>query len=53
MFGADPLRAGAMTLDGKPYARGTRSRRSGAGVYLVPEDRAAESMLPGWSLTWT
>ncbi|MCB2174397.1 MAG: sugar ABC transporter ATP-binding protein [Actinomycetales bacterium] len=53
VFGADPLRAGTMTLDGKPYAPRHTSQAVGAGVYLVPEDRAAESMLPGWSLTWT
>ncbi|MDO8121959.1 sugar ABC transporter ATP-binding protein [Isoptericola sp. b490] len=53
VFGADPLRAGTMTLDGKPYAPRHTSHAVGAGVYLVPEDRAAESMLPGWSLTWT
>ncbi|MCV2393059.1 sugar ABC transporter ATP-binding protein [Actinotalea sp. M2MS4P-6] len=53
IFGADRLRAGTMTLDGEPYAPRHTSEAVRAGVYLVPEDRSAEAMLPGWSLTWT
>lgn len=53
IFGVDPFRSGAMWLDGKPF----HPRRAGDGVrrgiYLVPENRAAEAMLPGWSLART
>ncbi|PKQ31201.1 MAG: ABC transporter [Actinobacteria bacterium HGW-Actinobacteria-2] len=53
IFGVDPFRSGTMTLDGKPYA----PQRAGDGVrrriYLVPENRAAEAMLPGWNLSST
>jgi simple sugar transport system ATP-binding protein len=53
IYGADRWRSGVMEMDDVPYApRGTtdavRKR-----VYLVPEDRAAEAMLPGWSVTNT
>jgi simple sugar transport system ATP-binding protein len=53
IFGVDPFRSGTMRLDGKPF----RPRHAGDGVrrgiYLVPENRAAEAMLPGWSLART
>lgn len=53
VFGADKPTGGSMTLDGKPYRpRGTRSAVD-QGVYLVPENRAAEAMLPGWSIART
>jgi simple sugar transport system ATP-binding protein len=53
IFGADSLRSGTMTLDGQPHRPTHTSDAVKAGVYLVPEDRAAEAMLPGWSLAWT
>ena len=53
IFGADRLRSGAMTLDGAPYAPHHTTDAVSNGIFLVPEDRAAEAMLPGWSLTWT
>ncbi len=53
IYGVDPFREGTMTLDGKPY----RPKRAGDGVrrgiYLVPENRAAEAMLPGWNVART
>ncbi|MBC7291262.1 MAG: sugar ABC transporter ATP-binding protein, partial [Actinotalea sp.] len=53
IFGADRLRCGTMRLDGEEY----RPRRTvdavRRGVYLVPEDRAAEAMLPGWTIATT
>ncbi|WP_052466062.1 sugar ABC transporter ATP-binding protein [Mobilicoccus massiliensis] len=53
IFGVDRFRAGTMTFDGQPFA----PRRSGhavrKGIYLVPEDRAAEAMLPGWAIAAT
>ncbi len=53
IYGVDRWPAGTMKFDGRPYA----PRRSGQavrqGVYLVPEDRAAEAMLPGWAIAAT
>lgn len=51
--GADSFVAGTMVLDGKPYKPGEPTEAIGRSVYLVPEDRAAESMLPGWSIART
>jgi len=53
IFGADRLRSGSMTLDGVPYSPHHTQDAVSRGIFLVPEDRAAEAMLPGWSLTWT
>src|SRR5699024_8228108 len=53
IFGADRLRTGTMRLDGADFApRNTRDavRR---GIYLAPEDRSAQAMLPGWTLAAT
>ena len=53
IFGVTKLTGGSMELDGTPYLpRGTRDavRR---GIYLAPEDRAAQAMLPGWTLATT
>lgn len=53
VFGATRLPEGSMHLDGSPFApRHTRDavRR---GIYLSPEDRAAQAMLPGWTLATT
>lgn len=50
VFGAAPFSSGRMELDGRAYtprSPGDAVRRS---VYLVPEDRAAEALLPGWSI---
>lgn len=50
IFGASPFQEGTMELDGVAYA--PRSPRDAVqrGVFLVPEDRAAEALLPGWSI---
>ena len=53
IFGADPLRSGSLQLDGEPYAPKHTREAVAAGVYLVPEDRAAEAMLPGWVVSTT
>ncbi|MEA5155030.1 sugar ABC transporter ATP-binding protein [Raineyella sp.] len=53
IFGVAPLRAGTMSLDGKAYAPRYPGEGVRKGVYLVPEDRSAEAMLPGWSLART
>ncbi|MGO1435864.1 MAG: sugar ABC transporter ATP-binding protein [Canibacter sp.] len=53
IFGADRLTTGSMRLEGKPYAPRHPKDAVGHGVFLVPEDRASDSMLPGWSIGGT
>lgn len=53
IYGVDAFRAGTMTLDGTEFAPANSADAVSHGIYLVPEDRAAEAMLPGWSITDT
>ncbi|MBO3102184.1 sugar ABC transporter ATP-binding protein [Cellulomonas fengjieae] len=53
LYGAATLRGGRMTLDGAPHAPRHPKESVRRGVYLVPEDRASEAMLPGWSIART
>ena len=53
VYGADGWRSGTMRFDGRPYAPRHTATAVHAGVYLVPEDRSAEAILPGWSLART
>nr|NLD41296.1 sugar ABC transporter ATP-binding protein [Actinomycetales bacterium] len=53
IYGCDPFYAGTMTLDGARYAPRNTADAVNKRVYLVPEDRAAEAMLPGWSVART
>jgi simple sugar transport system ATP-binding protein len=53
LFGARRNRTGSITLDGAPYCPSTPKAAIRRGVYLVPEDRAAQGMLPGWSVAHT
>jgi len=50
LFGIRPLAAGNATLDGRPLAAGSPREAIDRGVYLVPEDRAAQAVLPEWSI---
>ena len=50
LFGIRRLAAGAATLDGRPLAAGSPREAIDRGVYLVPEDRAAQAVLPEWSI---
>ncbi|MFG2555053.1 sugar ABC transporter ATP-binding protein [Streptomyces sp. NPDC048581] len=50
LFGAEPFTAGAVELDGKPYEPRRPADAIRAGVHLVPEDRHADALVPGWSL---
>jgi len=53
IFGVTRLPAGTMRLDGSGFApRHTRDAVH-RGIYLAPEDRAAQAMLPGWTLAST
>lgn len=53
IFGVKPAYAGEMTFKGGAYKPANSRDAVKAGIFLVPEDRAAEAMLPGWSLQRT
>ncbi|MCL8012378.1 sugar ABC transporter ATP-binding protein [Streptomyces sp. AS02] len=50
LFGAEPFASGTVELAGKPYAPRRPADAIRAGVHLVPEDRHADALVPGWSL---
>jgi len=50
LFGAEPFLAGAVELDGTAYAPRRPADAIRAGVHLVPEDRHADALVPGWSV---
>ncbi|MEU6353046.1 sugar ABC transporter ATP-binding protein [Streptomyces sp. NPDC047072] len=50
LFGAEPFASGAVELDGRPYAPKRPSDAIRGGIHLVPEDRHADALVPGWSL---
>ncbi|EDY60224.1 MULTISPECIES: sugar ABC transporter ATP-binding protein [Streptomyces] len=50
LFGAEPFTTGSVALDGRPYRPKRPSDAIRAGVHLVPEDRHADALVPGWSL---
>ncbi len=51
LFGARPALAGAITLDGKPFAPHHPDQARDRGVYLAPESRHEQAIIPGWSLS--
>jgi simple sugar transport system ATP-binding protein len=53
LFGAEPWPAGELTLTGAANAPRTPAQAVRAEVFLVPEDRAAQALLPGWSVART
>ncbi|MET7691152.1 sugar ABC transporter ATP-binding protein [Streptomyces sp. NPDC005483] len=50
LFGAEPFATGSVELDGKPYEPKRPSDAIRGGIHLVPEDRHADALVPGWSL---
>jgi simple sugar transport system ATP-binding protein len=50
VFGAAPFTSGRMELDGAAFAPRSPGDAVRRGVFLVPEDRAAEALLPGWPI---
>jgi len=46
IFGADPIRSGSMTLEGRPYAPKSPQDAIRAGVGLIPEDRKNQGVVP-------
>jgi simple sugar transport system ATP-binding protein len=53
IYGADKFLDGSMELGGAAFQPSTPAAAIKKKVYLIPEDRAAESMLPGWSIART
>lgn len=53
IFGVEPFKEGTIKLDGKNYRPKHASDGVRRKIFLVPENRAAEAMLPGWSITRT
>ena len=53
IYGVEPFRRGTISLDGKRFQPHQAADAVRQGIYLVPEDRASEAMLPGWSLART
>jgi len=50
IFGARPAFSGTLTLDGKPFQPRHPSDAVNAGVYLVPESRHEQAIVPTWSV---
>lgn len=53
VYGVERWRSGSMRIDGAAYTPRRARDAVRRGIYLVPEDRAAEAMLPGWSIART
>lgn len=51
LYGIARPAAGAMTLDGAPYAPATAAEAIRAGVFLCSKDRASNGVIPGFDLT--
>ncbi|MEC3918539.1 sugar ABC transporter ATP-binding protein [Nocardia sp. CDC160] len=50
VFGADRFDGGSMLLDGKLFRPRHPVEAIRGGVHLVPEDRHADALVPGWSI---
>jgi galactofuranose transport system ATP-binding protein len=50
IFGAQPLDAGTVTMEGRPIRRGSTRAAIAAGIALIPEDRKAEGVVPTLSV---
>lgn len=49
--GVRSARAGTLSLGGRPFRPRHPDEAIRAGIVLVPEDRQAQGILPGWSVT--
>ncbi len=50
LFGTRPLPEGRVVLEGEAIRPREPAEAIGHGVHLVPEDRAAQALIPGWSV---
>lgn len=53
VFGDRKSKTGSMAVNGRPYDPTHPGAAISRGVYMVPEDRARQSMMPKWSVEWT
>lgn len=53
VFGATKNKSGTMEVKGQAYVPTNPKHAIRTGIFMVPEDRAAQSMLPGWSVEGT
>ncbi|MFV0428975.1 MAG: sugar ABC transporter ATP-binding protein [Arachnia sp.] len=53
LYGIEKFRSGTVTVEGAAFAGNSTRQAVAQGIYLVPEDRASEAMLPGWSIQRT
>lgn len=53
IYGIEHFHAGTMELEGESFSPKSSADAVANGIFLVPEDRAAEAMLPDWSITHT
>lgn len=53
IYGVRPYITGSITLHGQPFQPRHPKDCVERGIYLVPEDRAAQAMLPDWSIADT
>lgn len=51
IYGAGSVVGGERTLNGEPFAPAHPRNSIDAGVYLVPESRHEQAIVPGWSLS--
>ncbi len=50
IFGAEPLDAGSIQMEGEPIKHGSTRAAIAAGISLIPEDRKAEGVVPTLSV---
>ncbi len=50
IFGVRPFPTGTMSMAGRRYAPKRTADAVRRGVFLVPEDRTAQALIPGWSV---
>jgi ribose transport system ATP-binding protein len=50
IYGAEPLDAGRVSMDGRELRRGSTRAAIAAGIALIPEDRKAEGVVPTLSV---
>mgnify|MGYP002639720897 CR=1 FL=1 len=53
IYGAEKILEGEMLFENKKYQPSHPAEAVAKDIYLVPEDRAAESMIPAWSISET
>ncbi|KRV51293.1 hypothetical protein AQ490_00530 [Wenjunlia vitaminophila] len=51
LFGAESVIAGNRTLDGRAFAPSHPADAIKRGVYLLPESRHEQAIIPGWSIS--